>query len=93
MDEKIQETFNKDLQVPWSRKMATHSSILAWKMPWTEGTGGLQSMGLQRIRYDLATEHAYIPPFCGEASHMIVVGEGICRTEESIFLEVEKSTM
>ena len=29
---------------------ATHSSILAWKLPWTEEAGGLQSMGLQRVR-------------------------------------------
>ena len=29
--------------------MATHSSILAWRIPWTEGPGGLQSMGLQRV--------------------------------------------
>ena len=32
--------------------MATHSSILAWRIPWTEGPGGLQSMGLQRVRHD-----------------------------------------
>ena len=30
--------------------MATHSSILAWRIPWTEEPGGLQSMGLQRVR-------------------------------------------
>jgi len=35
--------------------MATHSGILAWKIPWTEELGGLQSMGLQRVRYDRAT--------------------------------------
>ena len=33
---------------------ATHSSILAWDIPWTEETGGLQSMGLQRVRHDWA---------------------------------------
>ena len=33
-------------------KMATHSSTLAWKIPWTEGPGGLQSMGLQRVGHD-----------------------------------------
>ena len=33
------------------KEMATHSSILAWKIPWTEEPDGLQSMGLQRIRY------------------------------------------
>ena len=31
---------------------ATHSSILTWRIPWTEEPGGLQSMGLQRVRYD-----------------------------------------
>ena len=37
--------------------MATHSSILAWKIPWTEESGGLQPTGSQRVRRDLATEH------------------------------------
>ena len=32
--------------------MATHSSILAWKIPWTEELGGLQSMGSQRVQHD-----------------------------------------
>ena len=32
---------------PLEKEMATHSSILAWKIPWTEEPGGLQSMGLQ----------------------------------------------
>ena len=35
--------------------MATHSSILAWEIPWTEDPGGLQSMGSQRVEHDLAT--------------------------------------
>ena len=35
--------------------MATHSSTLAWKIPWMEEPGGLQSMGLQRVGHDLAT--------------------------------------
>ena len=37
--------------------MATQSSNLAWEIPWTEEPGWLQSMGSQRIRRDLATEH------------------------------------
>ena len=37
--------------------MATHSSILPWEIPWTEEPGGLQSMGSERVRHDLATEH------------------------------------
>ena len=36
--------------------MATHSSILAWEIPWTEEPGGLQSMGSQRVRHDLVTK-------------------------------------
>ena len=35
--------------------MATHSSILAWRIPWTEESGGLQSMGCQRVRHDWVT--------------------------------------
>ena len=34
------------------KEMTTHSSILAWKIPWMEEPGGLQSMGLQRVRHD-----------------------------------------
>ena len=34
------------------KEMATHSSILAWKIPWTEDTGRLQSMGSQRVEHD-----------------------------------------
>ena len=37
---------------PLKKDMATHSSILAWEIPWTEEPGGLQSMGLQRVRHD-----------------------------------------
>ena len=36
--------------------MATHSSILAWKIPWTEEPGGLQSMGSRRVEHDRATK-------------------------------------
>ena len=39
------------------KETATHSSILAWEMPWTEEPGGLWFMELQRVRHDLATEH------------------------------------
>ena len=37
---------------PLEEEMAIHSSILAWEIPWTEEPGGLQSVGLQRVRYD-----------------------------------------
>ena len=38
---------------PLEEIMATHTSILAWEIPWTEEPGGLQSMGSQRVGYDL----------------------------------------
>ena len=41
---------------PLEKKMATHSSIVAWKTPWTERPDALQTMGLQRVGHDLATE-------------------------------------
>ena len=37
---------------PLEKEMATHSSTLAWKIPWTEKPGGLQSMGSQRVGHD-----------------------------------------
>ena len=37
---------------PLEKEMATHSSTLAWKIPWTEEPGGLQSMELKRVRHD-----------------------------------------
>ena len=39
------------------KEMATHSSILAWKFPWREKPGGLQSMGSQEVEHNLVTEH------------------------------------
>ena len=44
---------------PLEKEMATHSSILAWEIPWMEEPGGLQSMDLQRIRHDLATKKTH----------------------------------
>ena len=50
----LQETWVRSLnwEDPLEKGMATHSSILAWRIPWTEKPGGLQSMGLQRVRRD-----------------------------------------
>ena len=44
---------------PLEKEMATHSSILAWEIPWTEESGGLQSKGSQRVGHNWATEHAH----------------------------------
>ena len=50
----IQETWIRSLgqEDPLGKGMATHSSILAWRILWTEECGGLQSMGSQRVRHD-----------------------------------------
>ena len=50
----VQETRVRSLgwEDPLEKEMATHSSILAWKISWTEEPGGLQSMGSQRVRHD-----------------------------------------
>ena len=45
-----------DREDPLEKEMASHSSILAWEIPWTEESGGLQSMGSQRVRHDLVTK-------------------------------------
>ena len=42
----------KEKENPLENGMATHSSILAWRIPWTEEPGGLQSTGLQRVGHD-----------------------------------------
>ena len=54
----MQETWVRSLDQEDTREKeaATHSSILAWEIPWTEEPGGLQFMGLQRVRRDLATK-------------------------------------
>ena len=50
----IQETWVQSLggKDPLEKEMATHSSILAWRIPWTEESGGIQSMGSQRVGHD-----------------------------------------
>ena len=46
----------KGWEDPLEEGMATHSSILAWGIPWTEEPGGLWSIGSERVGHDLATE-------------------------------------
>ena len=41
-----------DWEDPWEEGMATHSSILAWRIPWTEEHGGSQFIGSQRVGHD-----------------------------------------
>ena len=49
-----------DWEDPLEEGMTTHSSILVWKIPWTEEPAGLQSMGSQGARHDSATEQTYL---------------------------------
>ena len=57
----VQETEVRSLgqEDPLEKEMATHSSILAWRIPWTEEPGGLQSTWLQRVRHDWVTTHTH----------------------------------
>ena len=59
----MQETWVRFLgwEDPLEKEVATHSNILAWRIPFTEAPGGLQSMGVARVRHDLATK----PPPAG----------------------------
>ena len=60
-----------DQEYPLEKEMATHSSILAWKIPWTEEPGGLRSMGSQRVGHDWANLHSQF-----HAAHLL----GNCET-------------
>ena len=57
----MQETQVRSLgqEEPLEKEMATHSSTLAWEIPWTEEPGGLQSRGSQGVGHDLATEQEH----------------------------------
>ena len=54
---------------PLEKEMATHSSILAWKIPWTEEPGGLQSMGSRRVGHDIVTKSALPPALPPSLTH------------------------
>ena len=60
---------------PLEEGMATHSSILAWRIPWTEEPGGLQSIGSQRVRHDWSdlAQHYSFP---SHASHHDILPSG-----------------
>ena len=62
---------------PLEKEMATHSSTLAWKIPWTEEPGRLQSMGLQRVGHDWVTSF-HLPPWrTPEKRHMVCSRLGV----------------
>ena len=57
----MQETKVQSLgqEYPSEKEMANHSIVLAWKIPWTEEPGKLQSMGSQKVGYNWATKHTH----------------------------------
>ena len=61
----MQETWVRSLgrEDPLEKEMATHSGTLAWKIPWTEKPGRLQSMGSQRVGYEDMTEQLHLSFF------------------------------
>ena len=65
---------------PLEKKMSTHSSILAWRIPWTEEPGGLQSMGLQRVGHNCVSKlhfHFLIPRTLQSSHVMVRLGKAI----------------
>ena len=82
----MQETWVRSLgwEDALEKGMATHSSILAWRIPWTEEPGGLQSMGLHRVRHDSKTNtgvsHVTALEQCGYwllVFHLVSVASGV----------------
>ena len=68
------------LMYPTERGMATHSSVLTWKIPWSEELDGLQSMGLRRVRHDCTTNtftsFSHLDILDCLSSHMYIHNEG-----------------
>ena len=75
-------------KIPWNRKWQTHSSILAWSIPWAEKPGRVQSMGSQRVSHDWAWvcvrvrarththTHTHSLLFCGATQWRDTHGQG-----------------
>ena len=63
-----------DQEDPLEKKTATHSSILAWRIPSTENSGRLQSMGSQRVGHALATKHTHTHTH----THVLATLHGMC---------------
>ena len=66
--------------------MATHSSILAWRIPWTEEPGGLQSMGSQRVEHNCATKtfHFSKGPVKGQNQEQLISGATYLFAKKSV---------
>ena len=76
----MRETWVRSLgwEDPLEEGMATHSSILARRIPWTEEPEGLQSMGLKRVGHDWATVHSTRPDPAGRHPSSFLGGQSLC---------------
>ena len=70
---------------PLEEGVATHSSVLAWRIPWTEEPGRLQSMGSQRVRHGRETQHSTVT---SEVQPTYVTGHLCFSTEAWKFLHI-----
>ena len=75
----MQETRVRSLgwEDPLEKEMVTHSSILAWRIPWTEESGGLQFTGSQRVGHDSATSLWGIAEYVGSHWSLEHVGKKV----------------
>ena len=71
---------------PLEEEMATHSSILSWRIPWTEEPVGLQSMGSQTVGHNWATDHAHITKLDPVKSTDQSLGDDLCYVVKVVFL-------
>ena len=77
---------------PLEKEMATHSSILAWRIPWTEEPGRLQSTGSQRVGHDWATS-LYPPTACQVSLYMLLNAHTSLSHRSSKFLILQINRM
>ena len=88
---------------PLEKEMATHSSILAWRIPWTEKPGGLQSTGSQRVGHDWATElnwvifdpvlFIFLSHSANQAPNLLSLTECLCTHFLSISIDTTQASL
>ena len=76
---------------PLEKGTATHSSILAWRIPWTEEPGGPQSRGSQRVKHDQATNPLCLIPNRNNLKFIVIINMQSLRrgASESVLTEIE----
>ena len=75
------------------KEMATHSSTLAWRIPWTEEPGGLQSMGSQRVRHDCPTNTLTLLKSKGRHVTQCLLKEGTDKAESLVLKQELKAAI